>query len=191
MAEVKSILIVGVGGQGTLLTSMVLGDLFVEKGLDVKMSEVHGMAQRGGSVVTQVRYGEKVNSPLVAPNSADVIMAFEKLEAMRWLKYLKPNGKLIINNQKIPPMPVIIGDEKYPEDIIKKAKNMGIEIYDLNASEIANACGNAKAANVVLLGVLSKLLDFPKEDWVSSIKKIVPEKVLDINLKAFEKGRED
>lgn len=181
-------MIVGVGGQGTLLASRIIGNVALRIGNDVKVSEVHGMSQRGGSVVTYVKMGEKVNSPLIEEGEADVILAFEQLEALRWHKYLKQGGKMIINRQKIDPMPVIIGNAKYPDEVIKKIKDSGTEVIDLNALELASKSGNIKAVNVVLLGVLAKKTGIDKETWVESIKETVPQKFLDVNIKAFEAG---
>ena len=188
--SIKSIIIVGVGGQGTLLASRVLGSVAIKSGFDVKLSEVHGMSQRGGSVVTYVKYGEKVYSPLIEEGEADIIISFEQLEAYRWIKYLKPNGKLITNIQKMDPMPVIIGKAKYPENIIDKISDMGIDLIALDALEIARECGTIKAVNIVLLGVLAASSEIPKDVWLESIKDVVPKKVLELNLNAFEKGYE-
>ncbi|KUO51673.1 MAG: indolepyruvate oxidoreductase subunit beta [Desulfitibacter sp. BRH_c19] len=184
----KSILIVGVGGQGTLLASKVLGQVVMQEGLDIKMSEVHGMAQRGGSVVTQVRFGEKIYSPLIPDEGADIILSFEMMEALRYLPLLKKDGKIIINEQKIAPMPVLVGAVKYPEDPIKEIQKMGIEVIGLKAYELAKEAGNMKAANVVLLGVLAKDLDFDENMWENAIKETVPERFLEVNMKAFEMG---
>ena len=181
-------MIVGVGGQGTLLASRIIGNVALRIGNDVKVSEVHGMSQRGGSVVTYVKMGEKVNSPLIEEGEADVILAFEQLEALRWHKYLKQGGKMIINRQKIDPMPVIIGNAKYPDEVIKKIKDSGTEVIDLDALELASESGNIKAVNVVLLGVLAKKTGIDKETWFESIKETVPQKFLDVNIKAFEAG---
>lgn len=189
MAEVKSIMIVGVGGQGTLLASRLMGNILMEHGFDVKVSEVHGMAQRGGSVVTYVRYGEKVCSPIVDLGQADIIMAFERLEAARWLCYLKKGGKLIVNDQRIDPMPVITGAADYPENIIERLKEEEVNVVDVDALALALEAGSSKATNVVLIGVLSNLLPFSVEDWHHTIRNTVPEKFLEMNLKAFDLGR--
>ncbi|MCX7749000.1 MAG: indolepyruvate oxidoreductase subunit beta [Clostridia bacterium] len=184
-----NIMIVGVGGQGTLLASRVLGTVALKKSYDVKVSEVHGMAQRGGSVVTYVKWGEKVFSPIIEKGEADIILAFEQLEAIRWLQYLKPgSGKMIVSSQKINPMPVITGKAKYPDNIIGKIKEAYGNTISLDALEIAKSCGNMKAINIVLLGVLAKSTGIEKEIWIESIKEIVPQKVLDVNLRAFEAG---
>lgn len=184
----KSILIVGVGGQGTLLASKILGQVVMQQGLDIKMSEVHGMAQRGGSVVTQVRFGEKIYSPLIPAKGADIILSFELMETLRYLPLLKKHGKIIINEQKISPMPVIVGAAKYPDNPIKEIQEIGIEVISLKAYELAKEAGNMKAANVVLLGVLAKDLDFHKSMWENAIKEIVPERLLEVNMRAFEIG---
>lgn len=181
-------MIVGVGGQGTLLASKILGNVAMKKSYDVKVSEVHGMAQRGGSVVTYVKYADKVYSPVIERGDADIILAFEELEALRWIDYLKNNGKIIINEQKIDPMPVIIGKAKYPENIMEKIRKTVKNTVSINALPIARECGNIKAVNVVLLGVLAKSTDIEKEIWLEAIKDVVPQKLLDINLKAFEAG---
>ena len=183
----KNIMIVGVGGQGTLLASRILGNTVINEGFDVKVSEVHGMSQRGGSVVTYVKYGEAVYSPIVDKGSAYVILAFELLEAYSALPYLKKGGKLIVNTQKIDPMPVITGAAEYPADIEKKLAD-SVDTVLVDALKLAEEAGNAKAVNVVLIGVMAKSSDIPYEKWVETIKTTVPPKFLDINLKAFELG---
>ena len=184
----KDILIVGVGGQGTLLASRILGNLAISLGYDVKLSEVHGMAQRGGSVVTHVRYGEKVYAPTIDEAGADIIVAFEKLEAYRWIGKLKKDGKVFVNTQEIAPMPVITGAVKYPENIEASIKESVPNAVFVDALSIAREAGNAKAVNTVLIGVLAKYIDIEKEAFIDAIKKTVPERFLDINLVAFEKG---
>jgi len=186
--EVTNILIVGVGGQGTLLTSRILADVAVQMGYDVKVSEVHGMAQRGGSVVTQVRFGEKVYSPIIKKGDADILLAFEKLEAARWLDMLKEDGMVIINDERVDPLPVMSGKVKYPEDIVDKIMEMVPNTHLINAMDIARQCGNVKAANVVLVGVLAAVAGLPVEKVENAIKSFVPKKALDINMKAFEEG---
>ncbi len=186
--EVKSIMIVGVGGQGSLLASRILGNVLMEQGYDVKVSEVHGMSQRGGSVVTYVKYGRKVYSPVVEKGEADAIIAFEQLEAARCVPYLKEGGHLIVSTQTIDPMPVITGAAKYPENIIGKLEEMGIDVTAVDALELAQKAGNQKASNVVLMGVLSTKLGFEREIWIEALRKCVPEKFLDMNIKAFELG---
>jgi len=183
----KNIMIVGVGGQGTLLASRILGNTVINEGYDVKLSEVHGMSQRGGSVVTYVKYGEKVYSPIIDKGEADIILAFEMLEAARALPFLKKDGIMIANTQQINPMPVITGAAKYPEDIEANLKEK-VNLTAVNASELALNAGNIKAVNVVLIGVMAKSMDIPYEKWIETIKSTVPEKFLDINLKAFELG---
>ena len=183
-----NILIVGVGGQGTLLSSRILGNLFLNEGFDVKVSEVHGMSQRGGSVVTYVRYGDQVNSPLVAKGEAVIILAFEQLEALRWAEYLKPNGRMIMNTQQIDPMPVINGTAEYPKEIYNKLLESSVNVTQIDALAKATEAGSSKAVNVVLLGVLAKQSEIPKEKWLEVIKNTVPPKFLDINIKAFELG---
>ena len=183
----KNIMIVGVGGQGTLLASRILGNTVINEGYDVKVSEVHGMSQRGGSVVTYVKYGEKVYSPIVDKGEADIILAFEMLEAARALPFLKKGGIMIANTQQIDPMPVITGAAKYPENISGKLKEK-VNLISLDASELALKAGNIKAVNVVLIGVMAKSTDIPYEKWVETIKTTVPEKFLDVNLKAFDAG---
>lgn len=182
-----NLLIVGVGGQGTLLASRILGNVALRMNFDVKVSEVHGMSQRGGSVVTYVRFGQKVYSPLIEKGEADLIIAFEELEALRWIEYLTKDGKMIINEQEIDPMPVIIGKAKYPENILATLKE-GHRIYSLDALEIARQCGTIKAVNIVLLGVMAKLTGIDKQIFLDAIHEVVPAKVLDVNLKAFEEG---
>lgn len=188
MREGKSVMIVGVGGQGTLLASRILGNVVIEEGYDVKVSEVHGMAQRGGSVVTYVKYGEKVYSPIISEGEADIILSFEELEAYRYLPYLKKGGTLIVNAQEIDPMPVIIGAAKYPEEIIQKLKDKADGVIAIDALALANEAGNGKAVNVVLLGVLAKSSGIAEEKWLEAVRKTVPPKFLDVNVKAFALG---
>ena len=183
----KSVMIVGVGGQGTLLASRILGNAVISRGYDVKVSEVHGMSQRGGSVVTYVKYGEKVYSPIIDKGEADIILAFELLEAYRALPYLKKGGIMIINDREIAPMPVITGAVEYPADIKEKLANKA-NIITLDALDLAIKAGNFKAANVVLMGVMAKNTDISYDEWVEVIKTTVPAKALDVNLKAFEMG---
>ena len=184
----KNIMIVGVGGQGTLLASRLLGEVLISEGHDVKVSEVHGMSQRGGSVVTYVKYGEEIFSPVIEHGEADLILSFEQLEAARWLPFLKKGGKMIVNTQKIDPMPVIIGSAEYPDGIVEKIKAAGCDITPVDALETAMQCGSAKAVNVVLLGVLAKRMDIKRNVWDDAIVKIVPPKFLEMNQKAFELG---
>lgn len=183
----KKIMIVGVGGQGTLLASRILGNAVISEGYDVKVSEVHGMSQRGGSVVTYVKYGDAVHSPVIDKGEADVILAFELLEAYRALPFLKKGGKIIVNNQKIDPMPVITGAAEYPADIADKLSALA-DTTVVDALEIAKAAGNIKAVNVALIGVMAKSSDISYDRWISTLKETVPEKFLELNLKAFELG---
>ena len=186
----KNIMIVGVGGQGTLLASKLLGKLLLGKGFDVKVSEVHGMSQRGGSVVTYVRYGEKVYSPVIDKGEADVIVSFEMLEAARWAEYLKKDGVIITNTQQVNPMPVIIGACEYPKNLEGKIKDLGLKLDAFDALSLAEQAGNSKAVNIVLMGRLSKLFDFSEEEWLTAIEQSVPAKFLELNKKAFALGRE-
>lgn len=188
--ETKSIMIVGVGGQGSLLASRLLGNVLLAQGFDVKVSEVHGMSQRGGSVVTYVKYGDKVYSPVIEQGEADAVISFEQLEAARWLPYLKKGGHLITSTQKIDPMPVITGAMEYPEDIIKKISDLGVDITAVDALKLAEEAGNSKASNVVLMGVVSTKMDFDDKLWQNAIEQCVPEKFLELNKKAFELGKD-
>ena len=186
---IKNIMIVGVGGQGSLLASKILGRAAMDAGFDVKVSEVHGMSQRGGSVVTYVKYGDTVHSPIIDPGGADLILAFEELEAYRYLPYLKKGGRIICNSQNIYPMTLINGAMQYPTEIIKKIREKGIDIIPIDASRLAMEAGNIKTVNVALIGLLSKSMDIPEEQWEEAIRQTVPHKALDVNLKAFQIGR--
>lgn len=188
MCDVKSILFVGVGGQGTILASKVLTEGLLKHGYDVKMSEVHGMAQRGGSVSTQVRFGKKVYSPLIEKGDADVIVSFEKSEAARWISHLKKDGYLVVNDYEIHPVPVLIGQEEYPENVNEKLKQTVKNTIVVNATKIAEELGNIKAQNVVLLGALIKALNLENIDWNSVLETAVPPKALELNKKALQKG---
>ena len=189
--ETKAIMIVGVGGQGTLLASHVLGSVLGTAGYEVKVSDVLGMSQRGGSVVTYIRYGEKVYSPVIEKGQADMIVSFEQLEAARYVSYLKKDGTIITNTQKISPMPVITGAAEYPDGIIDKIKAMGINIIAVDALSAAEKAGSARAVNVVLMGVLSKVLPGIELDaWKKAVEKCVPAMVIEINEKAFDLGRD-
>ena len=183
----KNVMIVGVGGQGTLLASRILGNAVISQGHDVKVSEVHGMSQRGGSVVTYVKYGDKVYSPIIDKGEADIILAFELLEAYRALPYLKKGGIMIVNDREISPMPVITGAMKYPENIKEKIAGKA-NIVTLDALDLAIKAGNFKAVNVVLIGVMAKNTDIPYDVWVETIKSTVPPKFLDVNIAAFDLG---
>ncbi len=182
-----NIMIVGVGGQGTLLASRILGGVAIKEGYDVKVSEVHGMSQRGGSVVTYVKYGDKVYSPIIDRGEADIVLAFEILEAYRAMPYLKKGGKMIANTQQMNPMPVITGAMEYPADIEKKLAEK-INLQAVDALSLAEQAGTIKAVNVVLIGLLAKSMDVDKSVWIETIKETVPEKFIDLNLKAFELG---
>ncbi|MGO5051836.1 indolepyruvate oxidoreductase subunit beta [Lachnospiraceae bacterium LCP25S3_G4] len=183
----RNIMIVGVGGQGTLLTSRILGGIATTGGYDVKLSEVHGMAQRGGSVVTFVRYGEKVAEPIVEEGQADVIIAFERLEALRYCHYLKPDGVLIANDWRIDPMPVVIGAAEYPEHILEELEKEH-KVYKVNATEEAKKLGNSRVFNMIILGIAARHMEFTKEQWYRVIEHTVPSKTIEINKKAFDIG---
>ena len=185
----KNIMIVGVGGQGSLLASKLLGRLLMNEGYDVKVSEVHGMSQRGGSVVTYVRYGEKVYSPIIDKGEADFIISFEKLEAARYAQYLSADGSIIVNAQEIEPMPVITGAAVYPHAVLENLSAKGVNIDEVNALDLALAAGTSKAVNIVLMGRLSKLMPMSKEKWIEAIKQTVAPKFVEMNVKAFELGR--
>ncbi|MEG0457935.1 MAG: indolepyruvate oxidoreductase subunit beta [Oscillospiraceae bacterium] len=186
--KTKSIMITGVGGQGSLLASKLLGRVLMNEGYDVKVSEVHGMAQRGGSVVTYVKFGDKVYSPVIEQGEADILISFEKLEAARWIGFLKEDGKIITSTQQIKPMPVVTGAMEYPKNLIEKIQEKNINITAIDALSLANKAGNSKAVNVVLIGVLASKMDFEKEKWLTAITQCVPQKFLEINKNAFEFG---
>ena len=188
--ETKNIMIVGVGGQGSLLASKTLGSLLLAEGYDVKVSEVHGMSQRGGSVVTYVRYGNKVYSPVIDKGEADYIVSFELLEAARWLPFLKKDGHIVTNIQQIDPMPVITGAAEYPEDLVRKLKDSGANVDAIDCVKLAEEAGSVKAVNMVLMGRLSHYFDFPEEAWMAALQKNVPEKFMELNKKAFALGRD-
>lgn len=184
-----NIMVVGVGGQGTLLTSRIIGKTALSKGYDVKLSEVHGMAQRGGSVVTFVRFGEKVDEPVVEEGNADIIISFERLEALRYAHFLKKDGIIVVNDCKIQPMTVVVGLEQYPENIIEKLQEKH-KVYVVDGVSIAKELGNNKVLNSVVLGMAAKYIDFEKEDWLSVLRSTVPQKTIEINEKAFLQGYE-
>ena len=186
--KTTNIMIVGVGGQGSLLASKLLGQLLVAENYDVKVSEVHGMSQRGGSVVTYVRYGEKVYSPVICEGEADFIVSFETIEAARWVDCLKPSGRVIVNTQKIDPMPVITGAAQYPENVLDEMRACGVALDALDALSLANEAGSAKAVNIVLMGRLAKYLDIPIGRWLEEIEKSVKPQFVEINKKAFTLG---
>lgn len=186
--ESVNIVISGVGGQGTLLASRVLGSYAEYSGYDCKLSEVHGMAQRGGSVVTYVKMGEKIFSPVIEPGDADVLLAFEKIEAGRYSHYIKKNGVIISSTQEIMPMPVIGGSEMYPKDILDELSEKGLKVLKIDADGLALSSGSIKSANIVLIGCLTKAAKLNKEVMLQAVKDCVPQKSLAINLKAFEYG---
>ncbi len=188
--KTTNIMIVGVGGQGSLLASKLLGQLLVAEGYDVKVSEVHGMSQRGGSVVTYVRYGERVASPIICEGEADFIVSFEKLEAARYAACLKKDGRIIVNSQQIDPMPVITGAAVYPAGVLDELKTAGVNIDEMDALTLAEAAGTSKAVNLVLMGRLSKYFpEIPEEKWMAAIEACVKPKFVEINKKAFLSGR--
>lgn len=187
MSDVTSVLFVGVGGQGTILASKILTIGLIEHGYDVKMSEVHGMSQRGGSVSTQVRFGKKVYSPIIGEGSADILVSFEEMEAARYARFLKKDGKMVVNTTQIPSLPVLSGACQYPQGIIEELKKH-VPVRDLDATKIATDLGNPKSANVVLLGALIEALGLHDIDWKGIIAKTVKPAFVDINLKAFDTG---
>ena len=191
MNMVKNIMIVGVGGQGALLASKTLGQVLLDAGYDVKVSEVHGMSQRGGSVVTYVRYGDKVYSPISDKGEADFIVSFEMLEAARYVDYLKKDGQIVVNTQQIDPMPVITGAAKYPENLEKTMQAAGIKVDAVDCLSLAEKAGTAKSVNIVLMGRLSRYMDFAEEAWIKAIEKLVKPQFLEMNKKAFVLGRGD
>lgn len=186
--ETKSILLVGVGGQGTILASKILSEALTRAGYDVKMSEIHGMSQRGGSVTTHVRFGEKVYSPIIDEGSADILVSFEKVEAVRWLSCLKPGGFAVVNDCEIHPLSVLTGAAEYPADVLAQLKREVPNVLALNAGEIAGALGSVKAQNIVLLGALVRAMRLDHIDWPSVMKDLIPPKMYDLNLRAFEAG---
>ena len=188
MNNTKSVMIVGVGGQGSLLASKLLGRLLVDEGYDVKVSEVHGMSQRGGSVVTYVRYGDKVYSPIITEGEADIIISFEKLEAARYARYLKTDGTIVVNTQQIDPMPVIIGAAEYPTDVLSELTAKGVKVEALDALSLAVKAGSPKAVNIVLMGKAAEKFGIPKEKWIAAIENTVAPKFVEMNKVAFELG---
>lgn len=184
----KSILLVGVGGQGTILTSTILAQGLIQLGYDVKMSEIHGMSQRGGSVNTQICFGEKVYSPMIVQGQADVLVAFEKIEAARYLNFLKPRGILIVNDYEIYSLPVLLGKEIYPKDVLQKLEANIEDTLIINAAQIAQELGNLRTQNIVLLGALVKKLNLTDIDWTQIIKQQIPERFHEINFQAFNQG---
>ncbi len=187
--KTTNIMIVGVGGQGSLLASKLLGRLLMNEGYDVKVSEVHGMSQRGGSVVTYVRFGDKVYSPIIDKGEADFIVSFEKLEAARYVPYLKKGGQIIVNSQEIDPMPVITGAAEYPHGVLETLQAEGVLIDCVDALTPALEAGSSKAVNIVLMGELSKRLPFSEEKWIEALRQTVAPKFFEMNVKAFALGR--
>ncbi|MEA4900305.1 indolepyruvate oxidoreductase subunit beta [Desulfitobacterium sp.] len=190
MKETKNILLVGVGGQGIILVSNILAAGLIKVGYDVKMSEIHGMSQRGGSVTTQVRFGEKVYSPIIGQGQADVLVAFEKMEAARWVEYLKPAGKIVVNNYEIPSITIASGQAQYPQGVIDALEKV-FNTTAIDASQVAQEVGNIRTQNIVLLGALVKALQFNEmneEDWIEILQENLPAKMVDINIKAFQQG---
>ena len=186
--KTTSVMIVGVGGQGSLLASKLLGRLLMDEGYDVKVSEVHGMSQRGGSVVTYVRFGDKVYSPIVTAGEADIIISFEKLEAARYAGYLKKGGRIVVNTQQIDPMPVIIGAAQYPVDVLDELTDKGVNVEALDALTLAEQSGSSKAVNIVLMGRVAKQFGIPYERWIAAIESTVAPKFVEMNKKAFDLG---
>ncbi len=184
-----NIMVVGVGGQGTLLTSRIIGKTALNAGWDVKLSEVHGMAQRGGSVVTFVRFGKKVYEPVCEEGTVDILISFERLEALRYAHFLKPDGIMIVNDTRIDPMTVVIGAKTYPEGILETLEGSH-KLYTINAGEIAKTLGNSKVVNTVVLGLSAKHIGFSENEWLETLKSTVPPKTIEINTLAFKAGYE-
>jgi indolepyruvate ferredoxin oxidoreductase beta subunit len=187
--QTKSVLLVGVGGQGTILAAKLLTEGLMSVGYDVKMSEIHGMSQRGGSVSSQVRYGNKVYSPIIEEGGADILVAFEKMEALRWHDYLKLEGTQVINDFEIEPMPLLTTGEKYPENIVNELENVSKNTYIIKAIELSKKLGNMKVMNVILLGALVEIMNLNDINWEKIISENVKEKFVDINIKALEAGK--
>lgn len=190
MADTTNILFTGVGGQGILLASEITSDALIETGLDVKKSEVHGMAQRGGAVEAHLRFGEKVYSPLIESGDADIQVSFELMESLRYINYLKPESKVIVNTQKIHPLSVATGLMNYPEDILERLKGLGVEVFPVDAFEMAKEIGEVRVVNVILVGMLSGFLPVKEEVFFDIIKSRVKKQFVDVNLEAFKRGRE-
>lgn len=187
--QTKNVMVVGVGGQGSVLASKLLGRLLVSQGYDVKVSEVHGMSQRGGSVVTYVRYGDKVSSPVIDQGEADFIVSFELLEAARWLPYLKPDGQIVTSTQQIDPMPVVMGAAEYPVNLVEKMRSAGAKVDAMDCLALAEQAGSPKTVNLVLMGRLSHYFDLPEQAWQQAIQEVVPAKFLELNRRAFALGK--
>ncbi len=188
--ETVNLIFSGVGGQGVLLATELICGAALQAGMDVKKSEIHGMAQRGGSVVSHVRYGEKVYSPIIEKGTADVVVSFELLEAARYLEFLKPDGMVIVNDLRLAPMPVLTGKAEYPMDLDQRLADKAKKVYKLPAQEVANRIGNKNVVNVVILGALSKLLEFDEDHWKGVLDKRVPQRFLEVNRIAFKEGRD-
>ena len=186
--KTTNVMIVGVGGQGSLLASKLLGRLLIDEGYDVKVSEVHGMSQRGGSVVTYVRFGEKVYSPIITEGEADYIISFEKLEAARYAKYLNKDGLIVVNTQQIDPMPVIIGAANYPTDVLDELTEKGLNVQSLDALTLAEQAGSSKAVNIVLMGKVARQFGISYDKWIAAIENTVASKFVEMNKKAFDLG---
>ncbi|AWB10769.1 indolepyruvate ferredoxin oxidoreductase beta subunit [Thermodesulfobium acidiphilum] len=182
-------LFVGVGGQGVLTASRLISHVGFKSGYDVKLTEVHGMAQRGGSVESAVRFARKVRSPLLSKGEVDFLVAFECMEAARYLEYLRPDGKLLVSDEMLPPLPVISGKTEYPLNIMDRIKDLGFDFDLVDALKLAKDVGNPKTINIIMIGLLSKYLDIPEDLWMESIKEFLPEKLHEINLRAFTVGR--
>lgn len=189
MSDVKNILLAGVGGQGILLASEVLSEVMMMAGMDVKKNEIHGMSQRGGSVVSHVRYGEKVYSSIIPEGEVDILFSFELLETRRYLPLLRDNGQVVVNSLKIAPPSVALGKQEYPAELVKEISSRFPATTVVDGLDLALEAGNAKAVNTVLLGALSNILDIDQELWLKALHKMVPARLLDVNLKAFELGR--
>ena len=189
MSETTNVMLVGVGGQGTILASRVLAQLLLDAGFDVKMSEVHGMAQRGGSVTTHVRFGRRVAAPTISPGQAHFVLAFECMEAARYAHYLRKDGVVVANTRRIPSLPILIGREAYPDDIESRLATRGIDAHWLDASGIAADLGNVRVENTVLLGAFSSLVAFPEDAWAQALRTVIPAKHIELNLAAFAAGR--
>jgi len=188
--ETRNIMIVGVGGQGSLLASKLMGKALLIEGYDAKVSEVHGMSQRGGAVVTYVRYGDKVYSPIVDVGQAELIVSFELLEAARWINHLAPGGQVVTNTQRIDPIPVIMGAAEYPENLVEKMESTGAKVDAFDALALAEEAGSSKTVNIVMMGRLSKYFPFPQETWQKALEESVPAKFLEMNRTAFKLGRD-
>jgi len=187
--KITNILLVGVGGQGILLASEILSETFMLAGFDVKKSEIHGMSQRGGSVVSHVRFGREVSSPIIRDGEADILFGFELLETFRYLSLVREGGRIVANNLQIPPPAVLAGKEKYPEGVVEKIRERFPDFLLVNGVEVATAAGNSRAANTVLLGAVSRRLDIEERYWLDALRKMVPAKAVDVNLTAFRMGR--